>query len=456
MDRPPSDRRRSVQFVPAKDALEDRRLLSAGNWPPYLSKAQLVALLHAPLSNPAVRPNTPVMPYGSPSKAATFIDPSVRINNGYAVFVSSPGFIGPYATLNAHGGAIKIGQSAVILDNANIVGNPIHAGTRPVPMVLIGDHVLVGYGATILGPSTVGSFDPNAMPTEIGTGALIVGATIQPGAIVSEMARVGPGVTVPAGMRVLPGVNVTTNAEASDPALGKVVAVTSSDTANLNRMLTNNLSLAQGYNTLYQGQSSTGASPGVPSHVTGIFNGDLVYVEGTGPQPGSPTASTAFLPPGTLPKFPSPSQQLVQANFYAFRARVTGATTFHSRARNVAHSLGRGNSIRADVGQAITIGSIASTGNDVTINAPNGSQLSIGQNFTVGSNAVILGGSTSKAVLGDNVSVGAGAVVSATSLGTGTIVGSRALLLNSSFPAGTIIPAGAIYINNQLVGSVQW
>jgi carbonic anhydrase/acetyltransferase-like protein (isoleucine patch superfamily) len=413
-------------------------------------------LLHDPVGYPAVRPNTPVLPYGTPSKMATFVDPSAHIINGYAVIVGSPSFIGPYSTLNAHGGIIKIGSGSDILDNATIVANPLHPHVAPAPEVRIGDHVLIGYGAQILGPSTVGAYGSAARSTEVGPGALIDQAIIEPGAIVGALARVGPGVTVPTGYRVLPGKNVTTNAEASDPALGKVVRVTNSDLSDLNKQLAANLSLAQGYNTLYQGQAATGISPGVDPSLSGIFNGNLATVEGAGPQPGSPTASTTFLPPGTSPKFPSPVQGLVQANLYGFRARVAGGAAFHSRARDVAHHLGRSDSIRADLGQPITIGSISQAGNGVTINSPGGGQLTIGQNLIVGNDATILGDASTKAVIGDNVTVGSGAVIVGTSLGSNSVVGDRAYLLNSKFPPGTQIPSGAIYINNKLTGSVEW
>jgi carbonic anhydrase/acetyltransferase-like protein (isoleucine patch superfamily) len=264
-------------------------------------------------------------------------------------------------------------------------------------------------------------------------------------------------VTVPSGYRVLPGKNVTTNAEASDPALGMVVPVTSSDLSNIGSQLTANQSLATGYNTLYQGQSATGASPGIPTTVTGIFNGNLAAVEGANSEPGSPTASTAYLPPGTGPQFPSPTQGLVQGLLFNFPARVTGAVVFNERAGDVAHRLGRSNSIRADLGQPINIGSIGHTGYGVTINSPAGGELTIGQNFVAGNNATILGGSsTTNVVIGDNVTIGNGAVVSATSLGSGSTVGDHAYLFDSTFPAGTKIPAGAIYENNKLVGFVAW
>ena len=208
---------------PGATVLERKQLLNGSSWPPYVSKAELHSLLHDPVGYPAVRPNTPVLPYGTASKLAAYIDPTAHIINGYAVIVSSPSFIAPYSTLNAHGGIIKIGSGTDILDNATIVANPLHPHTAPAPQVLIGDQVLVGYGAQILGPSTIGAYGASAKATEIGPGALIDQATIKPGAIVSALARVGPGVTVPTGYRVLPGKNVTTNAEASDPALGMVV-----------------------------------------------------------------------------------------------------------------------------------------------------------------------------------------------------------------------------------------
>jgi carbonic anhydrase/acetyltransferase-like protein (isoleucine patch superfamily) len=445
-----------VRFLAWAEGLEGRQLLSQGNWPAYISRGELFSLLHDPEGFPAVRPNTPVLPYGTPSKQATYIDPAARINNGYAVIIGAPSFIGPYSTLDAHGGIIKIGSISAILDNASIVANPLHPHTAPAPEVRIGDHVAITYGAQVLGPSTIGAYGSAALSTGIGPGAVIDQATIKPGAIVSALARVGPGVTLPTGYRVLPGVNVTTNEEASNPALGKVVKVTTSDLNDVTSILANSLSLAAGYNTLYQGQSATGASPGVDPSVTGINNGNLATIEGANSQPGSPTASTAFLPPGTGPKFPSPHQGLIQGHLFGFRARVTGAAIFHSRAKDVAHSLGRGNSIRADQGQPITIGSIGQTGIGVTINSPLGGQLTIGQNFMAGNGAIILSGNNVKAVIGDNVSIGSGAVVDRSSLGSGSTVGDRAYVFNSTFPAGTNIPGGSIYINNKLVGSVQW
>ena len=438
MDRSDRNNRRSVQFQPWNEVLERKQLLSGGTWPPYVSTAELYSVLHDPVGFPAVRPNTPVLPFGTAAKLATFIDPTANINNGYAVIVGGPSFIAPYSTLNAHGGIIKIGSGTDILDNATIVANPLHSHTAPAPQVLIGDHVLVSYGAQILGPSTIGAYGSSAKATEIGPGALIDQANIEPGAIVSALARVGPGVTVPSGYLVLPGKNVTTNAEASDPALGMVVRVTSSDLSNIDSQLTANQSLGTGYNTLYQGQSATGASPGVTATVSGIYNGNLATIQGANSEPGSATAST-----------PVPScRRQSRVRITAPRAGRSDSLTTSlpgSRAqwsstsgpRQVAHQLGPEQLDPRRHGRA----------DQHRLDRPYGQrgdnqrsrravQLTIGQNFVAGNNATILGGSTSttKVVIGDNVTIGNGAVVSGTSLGSGSTVGDHALLARFDVP----------------------
>ena len=295
--------------------------------------------------------------------------------------MGTPGFIAPYSTLNAHGGVIKIGGGSVILDNASIVANPLHPRTAPAPVGRIGDQVTIGYGAQVLGPSTIGAYGAAAKPTGIGPGAVIDQAIIAPGAYVSALARVGPGVTVPSGFLVLPGKNVTNDEDLTNPAM--VVTTTGTPEARqivseLNQLRSTNLTLAAGYVQLYQGQSATGASPGVEANVTTVFNGNLAAVEGAGQQPGSATAATPFLPPGRGrgPTFRSHRHDQVQGLLYGFRARATGQVAFKTQAGQVAHRLGRSNSIRADQGQpvvaqqTINIGSIKQTGFGVSISAP--------------------------------------------------------------------------------------
>ena len=409
-------------------------------------------LLENPIGFQAVGANTPVMPFATPTKKASFIDPTVSIKNGNSVVLGFQDFVGPYATLDGTAGAIKIGNGSDVLDNASIIAN----GSRRhgSPEILIGGSVVIGFGATVKGPSTIGSYDETTKPVSIGANALIDGATIEPGAIVSALARVGPGVTVPGGYMVLPGVNVTTNAEASNPKLGMVVPVTAAELATIVKTLSENESLAAGYTALYQGNSATGASTGASPTVSGVNNGDLATILGANQQPGP--ASASFEPAKSAPEFLSPHQGLVASVLSTFPARITGGVHISMRAWQAAFHLGRANAIRADQGQPIVIGSIAHTGTHVTINSPLGGQLTIGRNFTADTGAVILSGPNVNAKIGDDVTIGAGAVVTQSSIGSNSSVGQDAYLMNSTFPANTVIPPKAIYINNKFEGYVQW
>ena len=442
-------------YRPSCERVEGRLLLSTV---PHVSLRH--PDLH-PLGFPAVRPNVPVLPY-SANKAATFIDPSVGIVHGVHVIVGSHTLIAPYARLSAVTGLVKIGSGSAILDNATIISNPTHA-RRPTTSVLIGDFVAIGYGATVLGPSTIGVFGSSSQPTSVGANALIDGATIEPGAIVGSLARVGPGVTVPSGMYVKPGSNVTTNAEASNPALGKVTPVTASQISSLTQQLLNDQALALGYTTLYQGDSSTGASLGVPANVKGVNNGYLPAVEGASSEPGSSNGVPFESKNPISPTFLAPQGQQQPGDLFNFPARVIGQVNFNQRADTVAGSLGRGDSIRADQGQPITFGSSLKLGNNVTIISPLDSasaskkgKVTLYDNFQAGDNAVIEGGPKVNIAIGPNASIGAGAVILRSSLGLGSTIGARAYVADSTLPAHTVVPAGAIIIDNVQVGTVQW
>lgn len=457
---------------------------------------------HGFLFNPPgyqlVRPNTPVAPYGSPLASATFVDPTVRIHNGYHVVVGSKTFIGPYVALDSTVGFIKIGSGSEVLDNAFITATPRTPGTPITPTsVLIGDQVSIGYGAVVNGPATLGAYGKTVKPVGIGPNAVIDGATIQQGASVGALAYVGPGVTVPTGIYVKPGARVTTDAEASNPALGKVEPIPKTVSTDLTTELARGAALANGYTYLYQGQSATGASPGVDASVAGVFNGNLAAVLGTSQEPG-PTTTTAatgitFEPSRTGPKFPGPHQPQVEGNLYSFPARITGDARFAARAHTVAHHLGKLNSIRADQGQPLQFFGAPSTGKSVSINSPLGGTvttttisgtltttttggtttatispattttssvtnggLAVGANLMAGDHAVLLGGPASAYYIGTNVSLGSYAVVSRSILYDNVQVGARSYIFNSLVPANTVIPPGTIMINSKIVGQVQW
>lgn len=428
------DRRASRLARPTLEGLEDRWLLTQI---PGLRPAAIRPLAMPGFAHP-VRPNTPVLPYGAPFSAATFIDPSVHIVEGQRAVVGQRTYIAPYANLDARAGFLKVGNLSYLQDNASLVANP---GRQPgLVGVTVGDSTVIAYNAVVGGPAQIGAFGTESQPTYVGPNAVIDGAIIEPGAYVSGRARVGPGITIASGLKVLPGAQVTTQAEASDPALGKVAAVTEADLGFVRNTLADSAELTVGYATLYQGRSVTGRSPGTNDPT--IFNGDLSQVSGTSPQPGKPAVS--FEPARSSPRFPSPNRGPVQANLASFRGRVIGGVVFGQRAGDVAHRLGHGVSIRGDVGQPITIGSINRIGDNVAVHAPRGGKLTIGQNFTADARATIIGGKN--AVIGNDVRVGAGAVVENAQIGNGASIGAGALIRNAVIPAGAVIPANAVIL----------
>jgi carbonic anhydrase/acetyltransferase-like protein (isoleucine patch superfamily) len=471
MDRIRRRRRAEVAFRPRDEQVEVRLLMAQG---PQLAPG--IFLGSAPAYH-LVRPNTPVAPFGAALATASFVDPSVRIINGQHTVIGQKSFVGPYATLDSHTGFIKIGTGSAVLDNAIVVSNPnpTPRGVAPTSVV-IGDQVSIGYGATVYGQSLIGAFGSVAKPTGVGANAVIDGATIAPGSVVGALARVGPGVAVPTGMYVLPGANVTTQAEANNPALGKVEKLPASVLSDLTTSLTRSSQLASGYTSLYQFNTATGANPGTTT--SGVQNGSLAAVLGTSQEPGPATATVAtgitFEPSKTGPKFLGPSGNLVEADVPGVPIRATGDVRFYdTRAHTVLRRVGTSNAIRADQGQPISFVTAPSTGNAVTINSPLGGTvtttsgtttttktiggLTVGVNFQAGNNSVILGGADNTTyVIGDNVTIGQGAVVERTTIFQGAVIGARSFVSQSIVPPGTVIPPGTVMINNKVVGQVQW
>ncbi len=434
--------RRPTSFSPATEACEGRLLLSAAR---VHAKAIHSGILLVPggQSHP-VRPNTPVLGYGAPAGAATFIDPSVKIQSGKTITLGGGDYVAPFARLDGQGGAIRIGSKSAILDNSLIFPN--QTGQGKTPYVSIGDNVLISPGATVNGSSTIGAFNTattTAAAASVGVNAVVSNSIINPGSIVGVGATVS-GVTLPAGFRVLPHAVVTTEAQASNPALGKVVKVTAADLSTVSTEISSAVSLAGGYTTLYQGQSATGAagSPEATTTIPGLNNGNLTTVEGSSQEPGG----LSFEPGKRGPMFVRKHGHLVTGLFYNFPARVIGAVAIHQNATVVVARLGKHDSIRGDVGQPITIGSITRLGNDVTIRAVQKGSLTIGQNLRVGNGSAIVGGTGS--TVGDDVTIGNDSVVENSKIGSGAVIGDGAYISGSFVPPGTVILPGEILINS--------
>ncbi len=390
-----------------------------------------------------------------PRKVASFIDPSAGIANGRHVIVGNKTFIGPYARLNAH---LRLHQDRHRDRTSSTAppctSNPTRA-RNPTTTILIGNLVSVGFGATVIGPSQIGSLGAQAKPTGVGANALIDSATIEPGALVGPLARVGPGVTVPSGLYVLPGSNVTTNAEASDPALGKVAPITATQFNEPDQAPHEQHDAGCGLcQPLPGGLGHRQHEYLRPGHARGLQRQPLRRRRGE---------QRAWL--GRRPDVPrSPGAATARPDLRLPGHRVTGAVVFHQRASLVENRLGIGNSIRADQGQPFIFGSTFTSGDYVVINSPlgtnaagSGSGITIYDGVQAGDRSVILGGPGSNVSLGGNVLIGPGAVLDRTTVGAELRrSGPRASSPTRRSPTTRTSPPGRIIINNQHVGSIQW
>jgi carbonic anhydrase/acetyltransferase-like protein (isoleucine patch superfamily) len=466
--------RRRRGYRPASEIMEARTVLSGGLVAPPVSFIHLG--LYGALGAQLARPNTPVAPYGATS-TASFVDPSVTIKNGNHIVVGTKDYIAPWATLDGRQGIIQVGNSTTIQDNATLVANTVPGGPHTSGIIL-GDNVYIGPGATILGPAVIGAARGGAN-TSIGPNAVVDQAIIMPGAQVGALAFVGPGITIPAGFAVKPGVSVTTEEQATDPALGFVTKITGTNTILANALADSASLAAQstgnsttplvGYTWLYQGQSATGSS--ALSSSSSVFNGNLAVVSGVSPSPGFnfttttttnvtnaagavigsfSTTSTTTIASAT-PKFTNPANGNVTGLTTPFYpGREIGSVTFQAGPLVIKKVLGFHNSIRFDSDQAGTIGAPARLGRFVTIHPIRGGKVTIGSGLTTGDHVVLTADANGNLTLGTNVTIGSNSVINGSNLGNDVQVGPGSYIVDSTVPAGTALPAGTILIKNVL------
>lgn len=374
-----------------------------------------------PESGAPVGLHRPVLPETSGPAVASFVDPTVRIDTPERVTIRCRSYVGPFASLDASQGPIFVGEGSNVQDNALITGK----------LVVLGDNVIVAHGATISGPSTVGT--AKGRPSFVGFNAYVDGAVVEDDAMVGVLARVAPGVVIRSGKKVLPGKFVRTQGEADSVALGKVALVTDADRTFMEGVLHVNVAFASGYTKLYQ------SSPG--------------QVRGIARDPGE----SAFNPDADLPALGG--RPLSKADF---SARIIGKVAMANTAEELARVLGSSVAIRADEGDGFRFGRIAHVQDRVTFHALEHTSMHVGDRFNAGFHVVVHGGEDSGNTphettrLDDDVTVGDWSVVFRSTVGKGSVIGVRAFVDGSQLAPGTVVPDRAIIIDNKRVGSVEW
>ena len=337
----------------------------------------------------------------------TYVDQNASLRGD--VTLGRDVFVAPFARLD---GAVQVGDRSNVQDNCSVEG-----------AVSIGPDSAVAHGARVVGPARL------VGKNFVGFNSLVEGATLEEGAFVELLARVGPGIRL-RGMRVLPGKNVTNQAEADDPSLGKVAPVGQPQADFLAGVVKVNVELAHGYNVLTRSQGA---------------------LTGLGPNP-----ITQFTPLSVLPSI---AGQFV--NDPAFRNRVVGNVRLEDSVAELATKMGFRDSVRADEGQRIGLGRLGSMGDEVTFHALEDTGVECGTGCHFGRHSVIHGGAddtvgSDGTHLGDNVRVGDYAIVFRSDLASGCVVGERAVVDRCQFPAGTVIGPREVWVGNQRQGLVEW
>jgi carbonic anhydrase/acetyltransferase-like protein (isoleucine patch superfamily) len=414
---------------PGIESLESRELLSLMRLKAPESRfldrtaAQVSAAVVANTAKPASSALSP-QPIAADSGGETFIDPTAVLRDRRAITIGDSDYVGPFAWLMAcGGGTITIGDISNVQDNAEILASGRRAS------VDIGDNAIVAHGATVIGPATIGA--AGGAPAFVGFNAIIDRATVQPGAMVSSLAKVAPGIVIPSGYKVLPGMYIRTQAQAEDPSLGKVAPVTPCDIKFMNDVIHANETLAAGYVELKQES---------PKSVYGIS-----------PNPEAPP----FNPDSRIPTLAGRPTVAPK-----FRSRIIGDVRTTNSMTQLNRMMGHDDSIRGDEGTPFVIGEIRRMGNRVTIHGLEYTCLSIGPRASFGYHSVIHAGTVPgqgpTTTIGANVTIGAWAVVFRSIIGKNCVIGPYAYIDGSQLKPGTIVPRGAIIIDNQYVGRVQW
>ena len=349
------------------------------------------------------------------------------------------------------GASITIDEESNVQDNVKIYGQFTRNSTDEQKVqalglqgVTIAGRVIVAHGATVKGPAQLGvagsniPVDTNAeQEVFLSFGSEVDGAILEKNTSVAALGRVGPGVRLKSGKVVLPGKNVTTQAEADNPALGKVRWLTGADIAFSEAVIEVN-----------------------EGEYTRLAKENLSNVQGINYDPGN----TTFNPDRDLPTL-----DRVPTRDPNFRNRIIGQVDLADSRSSIDTVVGNRISLRADEGEPFTVGRITRMNDDVTFHALEETNITIGNNVTYGTGAIVHGGAqaletpgrgspqlNAPTVIGNNVTLKNQSVVFSSTIGQGSTIGVKSAVVTSNLLPSTTISDRIIYLDNAVFGTVEW
>ncbi len=401
-----------------------------------------------------VGPDRVVCPAAGPDTTVAFIDPAADIRNARRVKLGAQVYVAPFAVLAAtrHAG-ITIGAQSNVEDSAVVTAVAPTDRTRAAALAKVGlsprggvvmaERTVLGHDAVVKGPVRIGltGTDIPANPDGeqeviLNQGAEVDGAVLEKNTAVSALARVGPGVILRSGMAVLPGRNVTTQQEADDPALGKVVPLTEADVDGTELSIDANTAFARDYARLARTN---------PNNVRGI-NLD----PGGNPYSGQPDLPVTDADSGTCEGIPTQRPNS--------RNRVIGKVCLEDTVREFERATGERISLRSDEGAdaPYIVGRIGHMHDRVVFHDVPDSRIVTGDGVVYGEGSTVHSAPGADAVLGDGVVLGADSVVFGANLGDKVKVGEKALVGFGTIPAGTVIAPRSLVFFGETFGQVEW
>ena len=398
---------------------------------------------------------SPLCPSDGDPAAVSFVDPAAQLVSPERIQLGPLVYVAPFARLDASAAPIEVGGESNIEDGAVVLGDDVTGGeTRAAALAQVGldrttgvvmaARTVLGHNVTIKGPAVLGvgggDIDVNTdgkSEVILNQGAEVDGAVLEQNSAVSVFARVGPGVRLRSGYIVVAGKNVTTQAEADDPALGKVVLLTEEDVQGTELSVEANTAFARDYARLFRDD---------PTHVRGIN-----YAPG----------GSRFSPARVLPKtdvVPGGCEGGVDARDPSFPGRVIGPICFEDPPSRLATVMAQSVSLRNDegAGAPFLLGPIGSFEQGVVFHNVEGAGITVGRNVTLRRRATLHSGPGRNVVLGDNVELGADAVVFGSNVGDGAVLGEKSLVGFSDIPPGAVVTARTIVFGGEVFGTVEW
>ena len=413
--------------------------------------------------------NRPVCPAGAPPELANFLDSTVTVEEAENVFLGGRVYVGPFAKLIAGDDApITIDDESNVQDSVRILAEggedaddreyPLRNGLDEEEGVEIGDRVILAHGATVKGPAKIGigggDIDPDPDDDQevfVSFGTEVDGAVLQRNTGISALGRVGPGVTLKSGFIVLPGKNVTTQAQADNPALGKVRLITAADVAFSEAVIEVNVALAREYSRLaYESRSNVRGINFDPGNT--FFN----------PDRDLPNTNAEVPPPGAEFEECDGGQETRRPGF---RNRIIGEVCLEDSVERLDSVMGSEVSLRADEGEPLSFGHIDRMGSGFISHALEETTVEVGENVRYGRDAIVHGGGrrqdgggrgSESTFIEDDVALQPLSVTFRSFVGRGSQIGFKSAVVSSELPPGTRIPDRVIYLNNVIFGRVEW